>query len=454
MNKDSINEGDIVENVFKAWSWFLSFISPQDWQKRREYIDSKLTIKLESNEHFMKSLGDGMRQVMREDLISWYLYLVDVIIHEPIKYEYFQGARILPIFQRFGKDLDLLKSISGIDKKIRELLRRRQSEADAFLFEMLTALLWARNGYDVSFVDEGKGVKSSDLIASKNGKTWNIECKRQSKTSQYTYKETHKRQKMITYLGDSLLRLNLLLEITFHVELEKLPDTYLRDLLENKLALAIPGKIVSDDTVDITLNYVDISAIRAHLEKYHVKYGSPSMNFLIGGKPIDGKAFTCSIDAKYVLRGEGMVNNVYVSDIRNAYGVYWGCDAEEALWAKARDVKSQIHSAIEQFHSNDTGIIHIGLETLDGPDVELIRFEKIKGTIESILPGNRNLKWVYCTFFQAYSPPDQVFTFDETVSYISISGEIQPLSKTLMISDKNDSQPGIAHWNLPPPDFS
>lgn len=386
-------------------------------------------------------------------MIGWYLYLLDMIINEPHKYEFFQGARVLPVFKRFGSDLDKLKKIGGIERRIRELLRKRPSEADAFLFEMLTALLWVRNGYEVEFLDERKHGKTPDFIAKKGKDTWNIECKRQSKTADYTYAETAKRQKMISYIGIELLKRNILLHITFHVELKTLPDTFLQDLLLKKLDLAIPGRIVSNEQVDIDLEFVDMDVIKEHLAKYSVKYNSPMLNTLIGKKPLDNKAFTCSVYANFFRIGEGDVNNLFVSDITRAYGVFWNCDAKEAIWAKARDIKNQVNSAIQQFNSSDTAVIHVGMETFDGPNVELARFEKINETVQSIGADSANVKWIFCHFFQAYSPPDQCWVFDETTSSMSRQPSTTiPLDKRLMIvPEDGDTDKDIFHWDRPLP---
>jgi hypothetical protein len=176
-------------------------------------------------------------------------------------------------------------------------------------------------------------------------------------------------------------------------------------------------------------------------------------NALIGKKPIDNKGFTCGVYANFFRVGEGEVNNLYVSDIANAYGVYWSCDAKEALWAKARDIKNQVHTAMQQFKSEDTAIIHVGMETFDGPAVEMTRFEKIKSTLGNINPHNSNVKWIFCNFFQAYSPPDQNWVFDETVSTMSAYVNHQPpLNIRLMIvPDDGDTANNISHWDRPLP---
>lgn len=440
------------DDVISAWKWFLSFISEGDWKRRKANIEKKISVEFKASPPSLEGLSEVTVLAVKDDLIGWYLYLVDMIINEPHKYEFFQGARVLPIFKRFGTDLDRLKKIEGVEKRIKDLMRKRQSEADAILFEILTALLWARNGYEITFVDE-KNEKTPDIIAKKEGRTWSIECKRQSKTADYTYRETAKRRKMISYISFELLKQNILLDIVFHVELETLPDSFLKDLLERTFTQRVnPGRIVSNGQVDIDLAFVDMPAIKQHLENNSVKYGSPLLNTLIGKKQIDGKGFTCGLYANLFRVGEGNVNNLFMSDISNAYGVHWSCDAKEAVWAKARDIKSQVHAAIQQFNSEDTAIIHVGMETFDGPDVEMKRLGKIKDTIEKIDLARTNLSWIFCHFFQAYSPPDQCWIFDETVSSFSPHLGIPPLLKRLMIvPEDGDNAEGIAHWDRPLP---
>ncbi|MES2764169.1 MAG: hypothetical protein V4677_18270 [Bacteroidota bacterium] len=448
-NQNQFKDQDIIS----SWKWFMSFISQQDWEKRKADIENKITIKFRASQPFSESLTEGTLIVVKDDVIGWYLYLMDTLINEPHKYEYFQGARIAPIFKRFGIDLELLKNIEGIEKKVRELIRKRKSEADAFLFEILTALLWARNGYKVSFIAEEQEGKTPDIRAEKGSKIWNIECKRQSKTSDYTYKETAKRQKMISYISRTLLERNILLDVVFHVELNTLPDTFLLDLIDQKLKLAIPGKIVANDLVDIDLAFVDIGSIKKYLENNSVKHNSPMLNTLIGRKPFDNKSFTCGVYANFFRVGEGDVNNLYISEISNAYGVYWNCDAKEALWAKARDIKNQVYAAMQQFNSESTAVIHVGLETFDGQQVELIRSNKIADTIKKLNPKDTSLRWLFCNFFQSYSLPDQNWVFDETVSTMSpYLLPKSPIKIKLMVSpDDGDTADEISHWDRPQP---
>lgn len=441
------------DDIVRAWEWFMSFVSEQDWQKRKAAIESKITMGFRGIPSFSEPLTEGTLLVVKDDVIGWYLYLLDMLINEPHKYEYFQGARVVPVFKRFGIDLGKLKAIGGIEKKVKTLLKKRRSEADAILFEMLTALLWARNGYEVVFLEERGSEKTPDLLAQKDGKEWFIECKRQSKTADYTYRETAKRQKMVSCISKNLIEKNILLDIVFHVELEKLPDTYLKDLLADTIKNPVAGRIISNEQIDVDLSFVDISAIKKHLKKYSVKNSSPMLHALIGKKPVDNKGFTCGIYANFFRVGEGEVNNFYIEDIENAFGIYWSCDAKDALLAKARDIKNQVFNAMQQFNSDGTAIIHVGMETFDGPNVEAARFDKIKDTIEKIDPSKTNLRWIFCHFFQAYSPPDDCWVFDETVSTMTaLVNPIPPLRKRMMVvPEDEESSDYDSHWERPLP---
>ena len=441
------------DHVIRSWKWFMSFMSKKDWQRRKADIENKIAVHFKATQPFSEPISEGTLLVEKNDVIGWYLYLLDMLINEPHKYEYFHGSRIVPIFKRFGLDFELLKNIGGVEKKIKDLINKRKSEADAFLFEIMTALLWARNGYQVAFLDEKKAGKTSDIIAKRDEETWSIECKRQSKTSDYTYRENTKRQKMVSYISKTLLERNILLDIEFHVELENLPDTFLKDLLEEKLKRPVTGKIVSNTKVDIELSFVDMFKIKEHLENNSVKDYSPMLHSLIGKKPIDNKGFTCGIAADYFRIGEGDVNNLYISYISNAFGVYCSCDAKEALWAKARDIKNQVHKAMQQFNSQNNAVIHVGMETFDGPQVEKKRFDKIKSTIAQISTENTNLKWIFCSFFQAYSRPHEYYIFDETVSTISpYLTPKPPLDTRLMIVPEDENtEDDLNHWDRPLP---
>lgn len=441
-------------DLIKIWEWFIKFIPTDKWQQRKANIEKRIGMEFRNTPPFSEPISEGTVLAIKDDQIGWYLYLLDVHINEPHKYEFYQGARVIPIFKRFGMDLHLLTQIEGINSKTRKLINSRTSEADAILFEILTALLWARNGWQVRFIEEGKSGKTPDFVASKEDKKWYVECKRQSKTSEYAIKEREKWQKMISFLSQPLIEHNMLLDVTFHVELTTLPDTFLKELLYSKLHFIVqPGKVISNEEVDIDVSFVDINAIKNHMAHFFVKHNSPQLAYLIGRKPVDNLGFASGMKALFSRVGSGTANNMYVYDIESAFGAFWRCDAKEAITAKARDIKKQVYAALEQFQPEQNAVVHIGMETFDGPAVEQQRFLKITDTLNRIDLNGKKLKWGFCHFFQSYSPVNVVWTFDETVSIISSNPPegIPPLDSKFLIVPEDEGVDNLSHWERPLP---
>lgn len=160
-------------DIKNAYNWIRSFMSDKEWLERKEKIEKDISIPFLNHPSFV-DIRTGTLIAIQKDQIGWYLYLIYTLINEPYRYDYFQGARIVPIFKRIGMNLELVKSIGGINKKIRDLLSKRTSEADAILFEVLTALLWVRNGWDVKVLEEGKGNKTPDFQMTKDGEIWQV----------------------------------------------------------------------------------------------------------------------------------------------------------------------------------------------------------------------------------------------------------------------------------------
>lgn len=438
------------EDIITAYEWFRSYLSQSDWLKKKNAIESYLSKGLQPVD-FSESVANGIRIVIDDDRMGWYLYLVYTYIYERHKYEYFQGARILPIFKRLGKNIDFVKSIEGIDKKVRDLLRKRSSEADAILFEILTGLLWVINGWKATILEEKQGEegRKPDFLMTKGDEQWQVECKRQSKTADYTYRETQKRLTLINEIKELLLDNNILLDITFHVELKSLPDNYLKDLLVNIITgIDDSGSVISNTEVDIKISKIDTIKINKHLENYYVKNHSPQLLELIAGRAVDHSGFTSGIKGALFFLGEGNVNNSYISEIVNTFGVQCYCDAEASIMAKARDVKKQIYSAIKQFDSKIGSIIHIGMETFDGPTVERARLEKIMETMENFNTEDNNLCWIYYHYFQSYTRSDREWYFDETVNAVtSLVNPILPVPKHfLIVPEEEVSIIDGSHW--------
>jgi len=308
MTRNEVCDPDIK----RALEWFLSFLRPEEWQKRKEAIEDYLESVLAPHDLAVKLQSQEPVSVS-DDRMGWYLYLAETALYEPHKYEPLQGARVLPIFKRLGADFDLLARIVGTNEKATKLLLSDRQQPDSGLFEMLVALLWARNGWpSIEFIPESPPYKSPDIKVASTKEEWFIECKRLSAKASYSQKERQKWLSMWRYLTDYLKenRLSFILDITFHVELSVLPDEFIRDELCGKLQFIVPPcTVISNDMWEVSVKQVDYEKAHSHLRQYHVKYPSDQLIKLVSGKRDPNRGFTCIVKGQIERIGGGRGNN-------------------------------------------------------------------------------------------------------------------------------------------------
>ena len=271
-------------DIGRALNWFLGFANHTERRARFADIENAIEAIMEPRSSRQEA-QDHEPITVETDRIGWYLYLADKALHSPLGYEPTQGSRVLPIFKRIGRDLELLATIGGVDDRVKRMLTSERDRPDSALFELLIALLWKRNGFDtVSFIPEKPSEKTADFFAVKEGEQWFVECKRLRKSSQYSEQERTKWLSMWVQFRDVLLETSYsaVFEIVFHVELETLPDDFLVSQLAGKLPLVeLPCHIISDDVWDVYARGVDYDIANAHVERYMVRHPSTQLNELI-----------------------------------------------------------------------------------------------------------------------------------------------------------------------------
>ena len=315
-------------NIRRALDWFLSFLEPAEWSARKESIEEYLEKILPIQSSRQEASMEGPISVSF-DLMGWYLYLAETALTAPEKYEPIQGSRVLPIFERLGADFDHLTRIEGIDEKSKQLVRDDPGRADSTLFEILVALLWKRNGWtSVQFFPESPEEKRPDIIASSRDHVWAIECKRMSKTSGYSHRERTKWHRLWRHLGDLLAerRLDIILDIVFHVELETLADEFIVDELAGKLPLvaSYPSHIISNDVWDVRVSRATLEQANRYLKDSCVKWPSDQLIELIAGRRDPNRGFTCVIRGKLVSMGSGRGSNRFIDSMNFAAGAFLG----------------------------------------------------------------------------------------------------------------------------------
>jgi hypothetical protein len=442
-------------DVAHALRWFLEFIDPSDWKERVARIEDMLDRAFKP----CPSERDARTHApitFSDDRIAWYLYLTQVALTNPVKYEPAQGSRVTPIFKRLGVHLDLLKTIGGVEKRIEKMLTSERRQPDSILFELLVAVLWRRNGYEcVQFIEEQPPKKSPDIRAKHGSVEWFIECKRLQKSSDYSESERLKWLAMWTRFRPFLLgeRLSAVFDIVFHVELNTLPDEFLIARLPGKLRLVqLPCDVIANETWSVRARPVDYKTAREHLAKYLVRYPSDQISELIGGKRDPNLGFTALIEGRFERMGEGAGKSNFLDELTFAAGAYWTCDAPSAIDRKARDIRRHLSASVSQLPDSGKCAIHVGLETLEGAAVETARLLRILETVATFDTAGKDLRWIYCHQFQSYAPPDEAWVIDETVHPFGLKdGGPEPLNwNALVIPEGGDFQDGV-HWLRKPP---
>ncbi len=161
---------------------------------------------------------------------------------------------------------------------------------------MLIALLWASNGWpDVAFIPADPNERRPDIRAGRGAEEWFVEAKRMTANSGYSQKERDKWLRLWNPLKDSLVKAGLpvILDITFHVELETLDDEFAREQLAGKLNLVVgPCELISNDQWTVRVRFVDFDRIRQHFEKFYVKIHSRQLQELVGGNGAKGSQWS------------------------------------------------------------------------------------------------------------------------------------------------------------------
>lgn len=442
-------------DIRRALEWFLSFLKPEEWANRVAHINERIEsalapslLRAEAQPHNLLSITD--------DQIGWYLYLVNAVVNDVLKYEPTQGSRVAPIFKSFGTHLHLLKEIGGIEERIERMLNSERSQPDSILFELLVALLWAKNGYEVAFISEQPPERRPDIRAIRSGEEWFIECKRLQKSSAYSEAERDRWLAMWSPLRDILLaeKMSAVFDIVFHVELSSLPQGLLADQLPGKARLArFPCTLIDNEKWTVSATSVDYQSAQDHLRKYLVRYPGDQFNELIAGRRDPNRGFAGFAEGRYERVGDGG-SNVFLDEMVFAAGAFWSCDAPEAIRRKARDIRGQLSRAVGQLPNSGRSAVHVAVETLDGANVEAERLLRILNSVSTFDARGKDLRWVYCHMLQSYAPPDQAWAIDETVHYF---GRADAGNAPLAANKEFVILPGEApirdgvHWLRDPP---
>ncbi|MFM0300226.1 hypothetical protein PQQ99_08875 [Paraburkholderia sediminicola] len=429
----------------RAYDAFVDQIGIDAWRQRRAAVESEYL----RVAHEQVAMGQTPA-LLFEDKLGWYLFLCELAISDPYHLPTYYSARALPFMGAIGAKLKYGASVQGLSGKFGEIATKRTREPDGHIFEILVALSYAEKGWVVQFIPESPPAKTADMMVTLEGVTLHVECKRMSQRSAYVQEEENLWHQQWTS-AESMIRANrqwLWVDVVVHVEMKSLTP----DWFASKLAVLLPydgiDASMNDEAGRIRVRTIDRRPLDKDLHWSYVKASGSKLRHLLAGDWMPENAITSlAIDGSMRHSGDRPdFFSTYVDTVQWACGATFRCDAEESIERKARDVKSTLSRAKAQLPDEFPSIVHIALETLEGPEVEERRMKKLIPSIEQMTFAKR-LEGVVIHSFQPVDSMEQVMVIDETSSEFWRDGNrrVHVPFTAILPADATASRPG-SHW--------
>ncbi|KKK86809.1 hypothetical protein LCGC14_2759540, partial [marine sediment metagenome] len=301
-------------HVKAALDWFLSFIDRSEWERKKKDIEEYIGGIIETKKTPPSLASNSSRIVYPYDRFAWYLYLADSYTSHIGDYEFSQGARVIPLFKIIGQNLELMRKASGVEQLVLRMSDKEKDSPDSALFELLVGLLYLRNFWKrITFLPGSKTSKTPDIHVESALNEYFVECKRLSKSSDYSERERVCWLKMSQPLREYLTETKkpLIVDIIFHRELATLDVNIIKKELIPKLDLiGSKGTVIDNDIWTVKVDFVDMAKIRRHLRKFSVKIPSTVMTELIFKGYEQGKGYT-----PLILGKTAEFNNTYLESV-------------------------------------------------------------------------------------------------------------------------------------------
>ncbi|NDZ15546.1 hypothetical protein [Variovorax sp. WS11] len=298
--------------------------------------------------------------------------------------------------------------------------------------------------------------KSPDLLVSRDGIEFYVECKRQSRRPTYSDREHQAFLRMWEGIPTLVREVSgqwIWIDMAFHQEITRLPESFLTEVLASALPLGQGEQTILDDEhATIRVRLIDRKAVARHMKSNRVKHNSSMLRSLLGGDwaPRNSNG-PMALLARYstVAGCEALPSGRFVDDIAWAMGGTRVCDAPQAVAAKARDVKRLLVDAVRQLPQDKTSIVHIAVETHEGRAADRLRDQRIRDLLGAF-KVDRPVAAVFVHSIQYNEVIDTSWEVDETVQWwYGPMGEIANVPQWLVVPPHTA---GIhrAHWEIYP----
>ena len=429
------------ENVLLATAW-LGEMANRKTRKHR--LDATRDRFLKAKEVWAK--GEPAHFYDSRDTAAWYVFQANAYANDRMNWVPAEAVRMVPTFTRIGEELSTLLSIPGVETRAARLMNADRSQPDGGLFELLVALAYRRNGWDTRFAAERPGVsRTHDIDVRKGRRSWAVECKRMDRSS-YEARERARGEALAQPVHALALEAgkSIFMNVAFDAELDMLPADY----------LARRARAYFDDSrVNLwrdnpgmgTIRPIDWSLAHQVLAEDDVYFGSSRMiELLIGQYDHD---FAHSMAAKW---RPARNRPLWASAVYQGTVVRWRNRSEEALRKKAKHFRATVANAAGQLPKDRPGVVHVGVESWSGGDVDGIRHLRNKLEMMLFEPGATRLRWVYGEYFalEVTTRSDESWALEETSASYCVGQHRtpEPLPDHMLLTPEAKIKHGV-HWD-------
>jgi hypothetical protein len=408
----------------RAFIWLSGYMGV-DWERRRLNAFVRLYAPVVGNNG-----GDEKGRFFDpDDMIGWYLFQAEAVLDHVWNVEPMYASRIVPLLQTIGKSLPLLLNVPGLDSRLKRLVGSERKQPNGGLFELIVAAAYLRIGAQVAFREEPRNAKSHDLDVTIGDVTYAVECKRME-TSDYGERERMQMRalwlpasELIAGSGGSAFG-----NVDFKISVSDVPNRYLIDKGREWLESCSPSLLWDDDVARGVISDLDLGPLQAWLEDNEILAAGSLVIKLLTGRY---RRHENHLQAIKFRRGG---SPRFISECDQAIILRWKCSAEASVNAKAKDVVAKLAQALDQLPDDRPGIVHVGLEAVEGDASESARIKRVLTSLKRFDPRGKPLQFVYVHYFIPDSPPDGGFDFEERVDWQRITGTAaRPLQPEMLV---------------------
>jgi len=432
----------IDEDILRTIEWLKSFVTKSEMDRRLEAVERNLI-----KAHEKWSEAEEFPAFDPKDTIAWYIFQADTYATDRKNWIPTDASLIAPIFNRLGRNLEVLKNIDGIEDRASRMMKAERKQPNGALFELLVANAYKFSGWKhVAFVPEERGIaKTPDLTVSKPRSRWAVECKYMS-VSDYAKREVSTAKTLFKSAHDFSLEhyRSIVVQIVFREELSAVPDNYLSDKVA--VFFSDPSSNVWSDEISIgRVRDIDWTLCHKIMASDFVYYGHSRMIELLVGRY--HHQFDHDMAAKWrpAPNRPGYADTVYQASV-----VSWQSRSEEAMSRKGRHFKSVIAKAESQLPHDCPGVIHVGMESRNGKAVDARRHLQNMLEASDFQTEGSRLRWVYGNIFapELTTHQNETWAINETMIPYKIGKHStnHPLPGHLLLTPDEEGRPGV-YWD-------